>query len=279
MRGHVSLVPTPPRDPQGLQPRTVVEHLSLVVKDYLKKRPHLSVNGISKRCQVSEPTLRRIVSNKVKTTPQLSTLLDLLTYVGQTTSVRDIVKMYPGPIADYLTDAMPYLEEVDQEYSNAVNDELKDPVKYLIYKLSLNHSGVSEEKINELYGNHGIALLSEMVEKGFIEKYASGICRARTKTYGGSHKEFVRNFKLVADFIKADRLRPRKPLNPYFINMSDSISPEAYEQIRRLQASLDKKIRKIVSSDEAKGQIPFFYIAGMDTLDSRPAYEWAEEED
>ncbi len=261
------------------QASSLVDHVQVVVSAYLKKRPHLSVNGISKKCNVSEPTLRRIMSKKVKTTPQITTLLDILTFVAQTTSVREIVKMYPGPIADYLSDAMPYLEEFDQDYSNAINDEIKDPVKYLIYKLALNHSGVKEDKVVELYGNHGLQLLNELVEKGFIVRSDDKVCRASCKSFSGSHDDFIRNFKVVADFIKPHKLRNRKPLNPYFVNMSDSLTPEAYDQIRRLLSKTDKKVRKIMASDESKGEIPFFYLGAMDTLDIKSAAEYAEEQD
>lgn len=257
----------------------MVEHLRAIIADYLKKRPHLSVNGISKKCSVSEPTLRRIMSKKVKTTPQITTILDILTFVSHTSSVREIVKMYPGPVGDYLAEAMPYLEEFDQDYSNAINDEIKDPVKYLIYKLSLNHAGLSESKLIELYGNHGLQLLQDMVEKGFIQQTEEGVYRAKAKTFGGSHDDFVRNFKAVADFIKPNKLRNRKPLNPYFVNASDSLTPEAYDQIRKLLGKTDKKIRKILADENSKGTIPVFFIGAMDTLDPKSAAEWVEEEE
>ncbi len=257
----------------------VVDHLREVIASYLRRRPHLSVNGISKKCGVSEPTIRRIMSQKVKTTPQITTLLDILTFVSQSNSVREIVAMYPGPIGEFLAEAMPYLEEFDQDYSNAINEELKDPVKYLIYKLALNSCGVREAKIIELYGNHGLQLLDDMVEKGFIDRNEDQLCRARAKTFSGSHDEFVRNFKVVADFIKTNKLRNRKPLNPYFVNMSDSLNPEAYEQIRRILSKTDKKLRKILSSRESKGTIPFFFLGAMDTLDSKSAQEWVDDEE
>lgn len=255
----------------------VMNHIREVVGQYLKERPQLSVNGLSKKCNVSEPTLRRIMTNKVKTIPQITTLLDVLTYVSQTTSVRKLVSLHPGPIAEYLIESMPYLEEFDQEYSGAINEELKDPVKYLIYKLALNTSGVSENKIIELYGNHGLQLLNDMIDKGFIERDKNLNCRAQSKTFSSSHSDFVRNFKVVADFIKTEKLRNRKPYNPYFVNVSESLSPEAYDKIRRIQSKMDKKIRQIISDPESKGSIPMFFIGAMDTLDLKSAYEIVED--
>ena len=69
------------KDLAQTQSLSVADHLRLIITQYLEKRPQLSVNGISKRCNVSEPTLRRIMSGKVKTIPQITTLLDILTYI------------------------------------------------------------------------------------------------------------------------------------------------------------------------------------------------------
>jgi transcriptional regulator with XRE-family HTH domain len=249
-----------------------------LVESYLKSHSHLSVNSLSKKCGVSEPTLRRILSGKVKTVPQVSTLLDILTYLDKTVSVRKIVSLHPGPIADYLRKAMPYLEEIDSEYSGRVNEELKDPVKYLIFKLALNSSGVLESKIQELYGTHGIKLLQEMVEAEIIVKTANGICRTKTKSYNSSSKDFVRNFKVVADFIKTNKFRNRKPYNPLHANCSESIHLDAYESIVRLQKKTQKKIRKILSDPENRGEIPFFQLVAIDTLDLKAAFEFDPEE-
>lgn len=258
-------------------PETVVDHLQLVITDFLAKKPHLSINAISKKCNVSEPTLRRIMAKKVKTLPMVTTLLDILTYLANTSSIREIVRRYPGPIATFLTDAMPFLVEFDQEYSNALNQELKNPIKYLIYKLAINHSGVTEQKISELYGNHGLQKLAELSEAGFIYKDIHNVIRAKAKSFSSSDGDFVRNFKVVADFIKPEKHKNRRPLNPSYVNCSDSLTVEAYEKIVRLQRSTQRKIRQILADPTSKGAIPTFYIAAIDTLDIKSAFELEED--
>ena len=255
---------------------TVVDHLRMVVEDYLARRPHLSVNGISKKCNVSEPTLRRIMSGKVKTIPKTTTILDILSYILNTTSVREIVNSYPGPIAEFLQDAMPFIVEFDQEYSNIINEELQDPIKYLIYKLAVNTGGVREDKVTQLYGTHGLQLLQDMMEKGFIEQKDAGVFQAKATSFKSSNDQFVKNFKAVADFIKPNKFRSRKPLNPFFVNCSESLSPEAYEKILRIQKKSQKKIREVLVEGESKGSIPFFYLCAIDTLDLKAAWELTE---
>jgi hypothetical protein len=225
------------------EPQSVVDHLHDVISAFLQKRPHLSINGISKKCRVSEPTLRRIMSKRVKTAPQLTTLLDLLTFISQTTSVREIVNKYPGPIADFILEQMPSLHEVDQDFSNDLNEELRDPVKFLIYQLSLHAAGVSEDQVGRLYGNHGLQLMHELVEKAFLVP-DQNVFRARAKTFNHSPQDFVRHFKTMAEFIKPDKYQSRKPLNPSFSTLSESLTPEAYEKVRRLQSQLERKVQK-----------------------------------
>ena len=263
---------------EAFGPQTVVEHVRQVVASYLEKRPHLSVNGISKRCNVSEPTLRRIMSGKVKTTPQTTTILDILTYVAGSTSVREIAHKYPGPISEHLNDVVGQLDSFDREYSNKINDELKDPVKYLIYKLAINSSGVSEKKIVELYGNHGMNLLNELIDKDLIVRDENGHCRTRAGAYKSSDEDFIRNFKVVADFIKPHKYRNRMPMNPLWVNLSESINVETYQKLMRLQRNTVRKMRKMIREDEARGNIPFFFIGAMDTLDVKAAYEFEDSE-
>jgi hypothetical protein len=259
------------------KPTNLIEHLKIIINQYLKTHPHLSVNAISKKSNVSEPTLRRIVSGRIKTLPQITTVLDILTFLSNTNSLREIVKMYPGPIGEYLLEAMPHLEQIDQDYSNQLNEELKNPIKYLIYKLAINSMGVTAEKITELYGNHGIQLLNEMINSGFIYKDQDEVFRTQVKSFSSNHGDFVRNFKLVADFIKTNKHRNRKPLNPFFVNASESITPEAYEQISRLQRSTQKKIRQILSDPQSLGNIPTFFICALDSLDIKSPLELSED--
>lgn len=253
----------------------LLSQLRQIILDYLALRPHLSVNAVSKKTGVSEPTLRRIVSQKIKTEPQISTVLDLLTYVSGVTSVRELVKIYAGPVADYINESVPFLDEMDKDYSNQINEELKNPIKYLIYKLALNASGVSEEKIIQLYGNHGFQLLNEMIECGLLHRDQQRVCRTVAQSFSSSYEDFVRNFKLVADFIKPYKSQSRQKLNPLFVNFSESISPQAYEELSKLQKKTLKKMREILSREESKGSLPSFFLCALDTMDLKSAYELA----
>ena len=231
----------------------------------------------SKKCGISEPTLRRILSQKIKTDPQISTVLDILTYISRESSVRRIVEMYDGPLAKYISDNMLVLSEVDQDYSKKLNEELKNPIKYLVYKLSVNASGVSKEKVRNMFGEHGVGLLNELVEGNYaIKNEKDGRYYSCARGLQGSFENFVLHFKATADFIKPHKLNSRRPLNPFFINTSDSINKDTYEKILKMQRKHQRKISQLISDESSKGEIPFFYLAAIDTLDYESAFEIAE---
>ncbi len=256
---------------------SVVEHLSQVVKEYLEARPHFSLNGLSKKCGVSEPTLRRIVGQKIKTIPQSTTVLDILSFISGVDSIQSISKRYPGAIAEFLTDHFPVSENFDQEYSSALNAEFENPIKYLIFKLAGNDSGVRKEKIKELFGAHGIALFEEMIAKGFIDQVSPSHYRAKAKSFRTSNEIFTRNFKLMADYIKTSKHGQKKNLNPFFINKSNSINAKAYEKIVKIQRQAFAKIHQIMDEEGSQGELPVFFLSAIDTQDLKAAFEWDQD--
>jgi hypothetical protein len=252
---------------------SVVEHLKFVISTYLEEKPHMSLGAISKKCSVSEPTLRRIMKGQIKTFPTVTTVLDILTYVSNEKKTSKIISLYPGPIADFLKEMAPYVEDTQTDYSVEINQELKQPVKYLIYKLASNSAGVTRQKVSDLFGAHGLKSLDSLQDKAYIEERA-GKYFSTTKSFTSSHENFIENFKTVAEFLKPDKLSPRSRLNPLFRNFSNSVSPEAYEEILKLQKKTMARIAQIMTNEENQGEIPLFLLLAIDTLDTKPPSEF-----
>ena len=78
----------------------LITHLQTVIRSYLDQHTRISLNGLSKRCSVSEPTLRRIMNGQVKTAPTLTTVVDILSTIGKESRLSKLIDMYPGPIAE-----------------------------------------------------------------------------------------------------------------------------------------------------------------------------------
>ncbi len=261
-----------------LRHQSVLDQLSDIINDYLENNPRVSLNGLSKRCQVSEPTIRRISKKQVKTVPNVSTILDLLTTIRRNKNVKEVVKSYPGPVADMIREALPHIEDHEPEYSQVINDHLRDPVKYLIFKLSLNKMGVSRDRVKKLFGDHGVRELDSLINFELIEKKNSRYY-SKAKNFTGSFENFVEHFRACAGFIKPNKVLERQPLNPLFVNASESVSVEAYKEISKVQRAAFKKISQIIKNDAAEGPIPLVYLCALDTLDIESAFDIANRGD
>ncbi len=273
-----TITQNPPVSDSTVRHQSVLDQLSDIINDYLEANPRVSLNGLSKRCQVSEPTIRRIAKKQVKTVPTVSTILDLLTTIDRNKNVKEVINNHSGPVADLVREALPHIDEQEPEYSQALNDQLKDPVKYLIYKLSLNHMGVSRERVKKMFGDHGVRELDALVQLEVISKKGNryfSSCRNHT----GSFENFVEHFRACASFIKPEKVVERLPLNPLFVNASESVSVETYREIAKVQRAAFKKISQLIKSDAEKGPIPLLYLCALDTLDTESALEIANRND
>ncbi len=256
----------------------VLEHLKIVLVSYLESRPHLTLNGLSKRCAVSEPTLRRIRKGQVKTIPSMTTIFELLSYLSGETQAKKIMACYPGPLQEYLKLKAPAIEDFQKiEYSEFLSVALKDPVKYVIYKLAAGSQGLSFDKVVELFGTYGERqLLALIAEQLIYEK--QNLYYAKIESFALSHDVFVEHFKTMADFIKPHKhANANKFYSPIFSNYSGSINKQAYSEILKVQRKTTKKIAKILNSPKSMGSIPTFIINAVDTIDSRCADEFPDD--
>ena len=259
---------------RDIAPNDLLSALQGILQQYLSEKPSRSLNGLSKKCTVSEPTLRRILKGQIKTLPTATTILDILTTLSGEKNTALIAKNFPGAIAEYLESIIPQAQEFGTEYDSELNTELKDPVKYIIYKLSANSSGLRINKLNELFGRHGLSQAEILIQKGYLQN-DNNVLFTKVKDFTINQESFVNNFKIVADYIKTQNPIAKTSLHSLLANYSESVTPEAYKDIVSLQKRTLQKIRKIRSDGPSKGYIPLFLLLAIDTLDPQPAHEYA----
>ncbi len=251
----------------------VLAQLRKVLREHMRINPRLTLNGMSKKCSVSEPTLRRIVKGQVKTLITANTLLELLIYLSKETDLKKIIARYPGPIGEYLADHLDMTVEGGPEHKvpEHLNQVLNDPTKYLIFKMAANSCGVSADEIREMFGMHGLARLGELERLEVLVKNDDRYF-ADMGSFALSHDLFVQNFKATAEFIKPDKLG-QIPYNNLFINFSRSVNLSVYQEVAKIQKEALKKCLKLISADSSKGPIPMFVLAAVDTLSHKSAAE------
>ena len=250
--------------------------LQEILQCYLDRHPGVTIGGMSKRCTVSEPTLRRIRSGQVKTLPSVTTVIEILSYISKESSLLGILKAFPGPIAIYLERKMPTNQpKIDIQFSARLSQALKDPVKYMIYKLAVMPIGVSSEKVSDLFGRYGETQLRNLLQEDLIEIDSRGRYIGKVSDFALSNEVFVEHFKTTADFIKPHKhATSATSHSPIFSNFSSSINKKSYSEILKVQRAANKKIMNILSDQSSAGNIPTFFLSAVDTLDSKCADEF-----
>ncbi|MCB0411111.1 MAG: hypothetical protein KDD22_01210 [Bdellovibrionales bacterium] len=255
-----------------------VLQLAKILNQHLEKNPHLTLNGVSKRCRVSEPTLRRIVKSQIKTLPNATTALDILTYISRTDDISEIIKTYPGPIAEFLKESFSALieEGSNTQYSSRLNEILSDPSKFLIYSLASGRRGVDEDTVKRLFGCSGVSKLEEMVlEKALFKKGEAFY--AESGNISMDHRLFKSTFKATADFIKPEKLVAAQG-NNVFGNLIESVNLNAYKELVKIQQKALRKCVQILNDSNSQGDIPVFVLGAVDTLSDLSVQELEEQQ-
>lgn len=103
----------------------ILDQLQDSILSYLNRNKNISLNGLAKRCAVSEPTLRRIKNGQIKTLPTLTTIVDLLCSLNKVDKIPALVEIYQGtPIGDFLAEHFSVL--ASGNFSYEFNQELDD---------------------------------------------------------------------------------------------------------------------------------------------------------
>lgn len=259
---------TTPIESDSLQ---LKDKLVEVLRDYFERFPHVSLNALAKKCRVSEPTLRRIYHGQIKTLPTETTIVDILSVVSKRSGIKELIDAYPGAIGNYLKKTFGVFDNSggNYTYSPELSEALKDPNKYLIYKLAAGTRGVSKRKILELLGAHSERLLKEMLAGGLITE-SGGFFHTQNQGFTLGLDHFVDHFKLTANFIKTAP-HPGGLKDNLFYNASNTVSAEGRDKILGIARKAMSDIVKVLNDSEFEGNIPLFILSAVDSLDVKRA--------
>jgi hypothetical protein len=252
--------------------------LQTVLNCFLENHKNLSLNGLSKRCGVSEPTLRRLAKAQIKTTPSISVVLCLLSYIAKEERIDKLADLYPGAIGRFLKQNLPMtsLTQVSLEFSKKLNSALRDPTCFLIYSLAANGDGVDTTTLQQLFGLHGVNLAENLCVEQLLE-CKNNRFYAVIENYTLDHSHFVQQFKALADFIKPNRYSVAEPcLSPFYHTLTNGVSAEAFKKIQKIQSQALKKSAEVMFAPENKGTIPAFLLLALDTVATHTAAELTE---
>ncbi len=252
-------------------------YLQKELRSFIAKNSHLTLNSLSKKVSVSEPSLRRLYKGQIKTLPTMTTILSLLSFINGTDDIKKLLQSLPVEMGKFLESKINYVREIDQlSYSEDLSLRLKDPLDYLIFKLSSHEAGLKEEQLTELFGFLGLERVKQLEKDGLV-KWDENRWRSLKGNFSLSHELFVDHFKSVASFIKPHKHSSApNSLSPIFSNFSVSLNKQAYSKLLNVQRQANKKIIEIMTSESSKGEIPTFFLNAIDTLDTKSADEFLD---
>jgi predicted transcriptional regulator len=245
------------------QRQAIILELQECIKSFLVKNKHLTLNALSKKSSVSEPTLRRVRNAEIKTLPRVNTIVDILSTIYKERNISDLIKHCGPNLRAYLEKVFTVILESNAHYENdtGLSRELKNTTSYLIYKLAANRTGIKRELVCRLFGELGLRKLKDLERKGLVFEMI-GSYHARTKSFSLDDELFRQNFQAVSEFIRVED-GPEKGDN-LFYNLSESISEEGYQKILSIQRQALKEIVHILNEKEYAGDKPVFVLSSVD---------------
>jgi transcriptional regulator with XRE-family HTH domain len=243
---------------------TLAEQLKILLDKHFNQNPHISVNSLAKKSGVSASTLRRIINGSLKGDPSAGTVLNIISAITKERKLSGILKNIDGPIGKILNNSFGHFqqESLPHTFDTEINQELSIWPKYFIYKMASNKNGIPKKLIKETFGNIGVKHLNELNQLGLIYEKEE-VIHCKEKDFCLDIKVSLKHLPHLLEFYKPDEVDKGQNL---FYSLSESLSPEGIKKIKEVQKDAIKKIYNIMNSPYYEGEIPFFSISLMDTL-------------
>jgi hypothetical protein len=244
----------------------VIDELQSELHNYFEQHPHMSINALALKSGVGATTIRRFKSKTIKGDPAPHTVLNILSAMTNEKSLIKLIKMHNGKIGDLLKGTFgPYVDNsMDHTYDTDLNWELKDGIKYFIYKMAANRSGITSMWVGQVFGKLGLERLRELEDSGVIY-YENKNYHAKEKNFSMDVFTAAKHLPELVRFYKPEQIEKGRNI---FYTLSESINEEGIQKIKAIQKEAVNKIYQILNANEFHGDIPFFTLNLSDTLEA-----------
>jgi len=234
------------------------------LKRYFKKNPGVGPEELSLDSGVSAQSIKRIVEGDLTHAPAPHVLLNLLASMKKETQLSLLLEEAEGALGESLRFTYgPFLKmDMPHTSSKELNHELKDSLKYFIYKCSANRSGISKEWLKSNFGKLGEERLQTLTNKGFLQ--------GGPDIFHGTKKDFSLDLSIAAHHLP-QLVKFYKPFEAdfgqnLFYTLSESVNIEAILKIKDIQRNAVEEIYKVLKDPESDGDIPYFTLNLCDSL-------------
>jgi hypothetical protein len=242
----------------------VSQELQRILNNYSSANPRLSLNHLSKKCGVPEPSLRRMAQGKAKTAPSIGNIVSLLSYVQKKNHFRDLIEINQGELRRHLETHFSFwgtedLKQTDRKQFERLAKLLKDKKNYHFLRLAQTKNGLSCKVAERIFSADMGKVAANLIEAGFV-KEIDGIYHAIKKNQRMPEQQFIENFKSTADRIRLDVNDGQN----FYTSLVENINEEAYQRILGLLRDANAEIRQILADENSRGDIPAFYLGAFD---------------
>lgn len=229
------------------------DSLNQAIERWLGRSKYNNLNMLANKLNVSYTTLHRTVTGQVEE-PHFRTVMAIIHLIMTAEEGKKfIAEHYPYPllVSDQGNGYLQNRTEKQDQYERSDIEELfAQRDGYLLGQHLISRCGITEEKIEELYGSHGLCLLRDLENKGQVE-FIDGAWRMPTKGAFVSDNldSNLRQIGFSASTFKDDSAQVHAG---YVRNLSEGVTLEAAQMIRLELDAVAARIDRIAEQNPGK---------------------------
>jgi len=223
--------------------------------------PAYGLRIISEKTNISKKTLQRIVKDETK--PNQQSVMRFYEYFFKVAQPEKLSIQHSW-IKDY------FLKVLTGHYgklNEVLEKKLETDVIFRKLYIRLSMHSLSKAKVEKLFGSYGLNILHDMEKMSLLESIDNKWFRLKNDVSIAKSpialKEMV--IELNQDFVTTENLSEVNKNSVFYF--CENISDSAYQTILEASEELKKTIRKILLSQDSKGDIPFFLTTSVDQMD------------
>ena len=238
------------------------EKIAEILREFLieerQKNPAINETAISKKIDIPPTTFNRLLNGYSKKA-SLPTIIKLIQFIPE------LKKNLPEEIIKVFAVTM---EKKTSEYMGQMLEILlSDKYLFICWALAFT-KGVTEDEIRESFGRHGLSALETLEKRNIISKNERGRYKIKEED-----KKITLSFQLIKSHLifLAEEYKPDNLQTNYIHYRIDYLNEKGRDQLMQAHKELHRKIQRIMSDEENKGDTPYFSTGCSDRLsDKKP---------
>jgi hypothetical protein len=238
----------------------VVKDLKFLLEKYFSNRT-LGLRVISEKTNISKKTLLRILGQDTK--PNQQSVMRFYEYYFQVVE-DEALSMQHRWIKEY------FLSVLNKHYGSVdgyLEKKLESDLIFRKLYIRLSMFEISKSEVQKKFGDYGIEVISEMQKMRVVESTDDRVFRLRPEASISKSPSALKKMiiELNQDFLSQDSLSEVNKNSAFYF--CENISESAYQTILEASEELKKTIRKILSSSDSRGDVPFFITTTIDEME------------